>query len=71
MEKLFINKFEATQYSCLEYQKPLVLGPTQVKCRLLISSIFWKCWNLIYGISEKCQTFIKKRMLEIKSRHFT
>ena len=44
----------------------LDIGPTQVKCRLLISSIFyamnfwhfWKCWNLIYGISEKCRKFI-------------
>ena len=48
---------------CLLYY---YIGLTQVKCQLLISSIFmqwisdifWKCWNLIYGISEKCWNFI-------------
>ena len=48
---------------CLLYY---YIGLTQVKCRLLISSIFmqwisdifWKCWNLIHSISEKCPKFI-------------
>ena len=36
-----------------------------------ISNIFWKSWNLIYGISEKYQKFIIYKMLEIKSQHLT
>ena len=36
-----------------------------------IPNIFWKCWNLIYGISEKCQKFIVQKILEIKSQHLT
>ena len=47
------------------------ISPTQVKCRLLISSIFFteflaffgKYWNLSYSISQK--------MLEIKNLHLT
>ena len=46
-------------------------GPTQVKCRLLISSIFWICLKLCYSISKKCRKFIASKMLEIKSRHLT
>ena len=36
-----------------------------------ISDIFWKCWNLIYSISEKCWKIITWKMLEIKSRYLT
>ena len=56
-----------------------VYGPTQVKCWLLISSIFdamnfqhfWKCWKLCHSISKKCWKFIASKILEIKSRHLT
>ena len=46
-------------------------GPPQVKCRLLISSIFWKCYKLNSSIPKKCWKFIASKMLEIKYWHLT
>ena len=47
------------------------LGPPQVKCRLLISGIFWKFYKLNSSIFEKCWKFIASKMLEIKSQPMT
>ena len=52
-----------------------VYGPTQVKCRLLISSIFdamnfqhfYEMLEFNFSISK----FIASKMLEIKSQHLT
>ena len=54
----------------------IVIGPPQVKRRLLISSvfdamIFWKCYKLNSNISENCWKFIASKMLELKSPHLT
>ena len=56
--QLYVNTYSIFCF-CKDY------SPTQVKCRLLISSIF-DAMN-----SEKCWKFIASKMLEINSRHLT